>query len=87
MGRLTFLHSPVLQKSIGTILFCILMLFKVSGCGDDGAIGYVVDIVDKGSGQCAYYLTYTKGASSRDFEMVTACGHYTVGEGIIIPKK
>lgn len=86
MERLLCLNSPVLRRSLGTILFCVFMLFKVSGCGDDGAMGYVVEIIDKGQGQCTYYFTYSKGGSTRDFEMNTACGHYSVGERIIIPK-
>lgn len=85
MGSLMYLK--VLQGSIIAISVCMCCLFSFSGCGDEGAMGYVVEIVDKGAGQCTYYLTYTKGGTSRDFEMITACGHYTVGEGIIIPKK
>lgn len=85
MGSL--MYTRVLQGSILTISISLCLLFSFSGCGDDGAMGYVIEIVDKGEGQCTYYLTYKKGGNTRDFEMNTACGHYTVGEGIIVPKK
>ena len=74
-------------KRIKTIiLYSVVFTLLLIGCDDGSRMGYVFEIIENGNGECTYHLSYSPGGKTNDFTMVTACGHYKIGEKIPIPK-